>query len=357
MLTKRFAVAVMLALGMGTARLSAQTLDPSALLPCKINFAIPDAPAFELLELEPSTILRPQTARELTLAFSQFNVEAGTLNIPRAFALEFSPGLLISSRDLQVEDYKKQKLLYSLRFSAAALRDSIGTGPSRLAVGIRFTFADETDFKTDSEYAKGQQVTALTEQINEVYVQARRRIGKPDSNNSQSKPIKLLPDEEKQIAQVQKKIRDRWAERYWNADILEVALAGRAQTADSTGRNPQLDAFALWGSYAKGLGNWGQVLFGVKLGTQRDSLDGDFFQQTSFAGRLYVGSNRYKGFVEVQQSWREKSEATLLFNSGFELAINEWIWANFSAGIEDKGNGKGASAVTSFKLKTGLPRL
>ena len=316
----------------------------------RVNFAIPDAPAFELLQVDPSTILRPQTVRELAVGFGSFRDQDGDFTVPRALAIEISPGMLMRSGDLRLTDYLAKKFLYALRLSAAALRDSAGPGPGKLALGLRMTLADEADFRTDAAYATGEHVTDLTARILAVYEQARMRAGPRGQ-------LVLLPQEEELIARVNEQIRERWAARYWNADVADVAFAARAGTADSAGHDPKIDALAVWGTYAKGLGGWGQALLGLKLGTERDSLDGELRQSTSIASRLYFGSNRYKGFLEVQQTSLESRDPAWLFNSGFELAVSDWIWANFTAGIEDRGGDAPSRAVTSLKLKTGLPDL
>lgn len=314
----------------------------------RVNFAIPDAPAFELLAVDPATILRPQSVRELALGFASFRAPDGSLTIPRAFAIELSPGLLVRGGDLRVRDYNRQKLLYALRLSGAVLRDSTAPGASRLAFGARMTLVDEADFRTDTAYAVSDRVTDLTASILAVYLQARRRVG-PTAE------LVLLPDEEAQIERLNERIRERWAARYWNADVAEIASAVRAATADSAGRDPRIDAVALWGTYAKGLGRWGQGLLGVRLGAERDSLGAELRRAAGAGVRLYAGSNRYKGFAEAQQQQRAGRGATWLANAGFELAVASWLWATFSAGVVHEDERAETRVVTSFVLKTGVP--
>lgn len=80
----RRAMALLLTLGLlGVGRGYAAEEPPRA-WSFKNNFSIPDAPAYLLLEVEPSDILRPETPRDLALGFAKFQTESGGIGIPRA---------------------------------------------------------------------------------------------------------------------------------------------------------------------------------------------------------------------------------------------------------------------------------
>ena len=79
----------------------------------KVDFAIPDAPAFKLLEVDESAILRPQTVRDVAAAFDAFRGQSGTFVVPKQIGVEFSPALIAGSRYLKVSDYATQRFLYA----------------------------------------------------------------------------------------------------------------------------------------------------------------------------------------------------------------------------------------------------
>ena len=59
----------------------------------RLNFAVPESPAFKLLEVDQSKILRPASLRELGVALSEFTgTDNIALNIPKAFANRILPG-------------------------------------------------------------------------------------------------------------------------------------------------------------------------------------------------------------------------------------------------------------------------
>jgi hypothetical protein len=109
----------------------------------RANFAIPDAPAFQLLEVDPSTILRPSTPREVAVNLSKFFAEDGSFSLPQKLAIELPPILLIK-RDLSQKELDKNPFLYSLRFSFAGERHPDTGAPARMAFGFRLHTLDET---------------------------------------------------------------------------------------------------------------------------------------------------------------------------------------------------------------------
>lgn len=325
----------------------------------KTNFAIPDAPAFELLSVDPSTILRPQSTRELALSLARFQSADGSLTIPQAVALEFSPALLLRGDRLTHQGFVRHAGLYNLRVSLAALRAAGPRGGARLALGLRFTLADDSQLKPDEAYPAELGVTELTREALLVYSGAATRSASQayDAGLPRDRaPVVLTSDEQSQLDAIAKEIRERWAKRYWNADRWEFAVAARGSAQDSTGREPKLDAFSLWITGTRGVKDWGQALVGLRLAVSRDSIVGDYRQESSLAVRFYAGHSKAKAYVEGQQTLREDRRSRLFANGGFEVAVAAWAWVNFTAGVERIGGGE-THGVTSFKLKTAPPGL
>jgi len=324
---------------------------PSATLASafQADFAVPDAPAFKLLNLDPSAILRPQSVRELGFDFANFETPNGSFSLPRSLAIEVSPGLLIKSGDLTVSDYRTQKFLYALRMSVATRRDSTTGATSRVAIGVRLTLHDAADLRTDANYVRELQVTDLDSAITEIYVQARIRLG-PD------KPLALSASEQKQVDSLCAEIRKRWEKRYWNASVTDLAAAVSGQAEDSTGKGLKTDQLAFWGTVAKRVGSAGQLLLGLRLGLMRNPVtETTFHPSVDVAARFYMGTNSSKGFLELQQSWKQEGRPTSLLNGGLEVTLTGSVSAMLSAGIQRPGNGQSTQIITTFKLNTGLP--
>jgi hypothetical protein len=312
----------------------------------KIDFAIPDAPAFKLLEVDQSAILRPQTVRDLVVAFDGFRGNGNAFVVPKQFGVEVSPGLVIGSGRLQLTDYAARKYLYATRLSGATSRDTANRG--QLAAGIRFSIVDEQDIRSKGGGGTDPVVTAFTESIRDVYVAARRRAGPPPA------PIILTDGERVQVEAVSDSIKQYWAEKYWNASSLELAVGTRAGTRDSLGHDPRVDEAAGWVTYANGLQGWGQLLVGAKLGAARDT-GGTLRAANTLAARLYVGSNALKAFAEGQQALTSNTTAQWLLNSGVEFRLPSIGWLNASAGYASSPSGGKGRVISSFKYKAAFP--
>lgn len=312
----------------------------------KIDFAIPDAPAFKLLDVDQSAILRPQTVRDLAVALDGFRGNGNAFVVPKQFGVELSPGLLIGSGRLQLTDYAARKYLYATRLSGATSRDTANRG--QLAGGIRFSIVDEQDIRSKGGGGTDPVVTAFTESIRDVYAAARRRAGPPPA------PIILTDGERDQVEAVSDSIKQYWAEKYWNASSLELALGTRVTSRDSLGHDPKVDEAAGWMTYANGLQGWGQLLVGARLGAARDT-GGTFRAANTLAARLYVGSNALKAFVEGQQALVSNTTAQWLLNSGVEVQLPSVGWLDASAGYASPPSGGKGRVISSFRYKAALP--
>jgi hypothetical protein len=334
----------------------AQTAPPGGSLAdqYRVNFSVPDAPAFEILGIEPSDLLRPVSVRELTASFSNFGGLNQGLTLPRSFAVEFSPGMLISGSHLSLDRYRKNPLPYRIRVSGAANR---GTDSARtqLGFGVRLSLIDDADPRTDQAFIDS--LTAIDHQINRVF------SGLPPSSTKFETEVLnpnnvLTAEQRQQVEQLQQRIvalKKAHEERSWNARLLDVAYAVGASAEDSTGRGAQVDAHSLWATFANPVGRWGQLLLGVRGGMARDSVDDGFSGTVSAAARLYAGSNDYKFFAETRIASGGPVADHFLLHGGAEAALPFSLWANASAGWEVPTSGGRGRLVTRFSFKSGLP--
>jgi hypothetical protein len=115
------------------------------------QYAVPDLPAFNALGTEPINLLRPSTAKNISITANEF-YDGKNIIIPKAFAVEFSPVSMIKGKKLQLADYQKCPALYNTRISIGTFRDSLKT--SRVAFGIRTTLIDKGNPKSDESLKK-----------------------------------------------------------------------------------------------------------------------------------------------------------------------------------------------------------
>ncbi len=321
----------------------------------RLDFAVPDAPAFTLLTVDPSNILRPTAVRELGAAVSNFIGSGAAITIPKAFAVEFAPGLLVGGPGLTVPTYAAHPFLYRLGVSAATGRGSGDLSPTEIAIGVRTVLIDASDLRTHPDYRR--RATAIADSINSVFLQARRRLGPMGG-----RPIEvsdLDPREQARVDSLNASLKSGWTEwedQHWNSRVLQLAVAGRAVAADSLGNRLAADKYGAWVTYGDGFGTWGQILIGLNVGSERDSVTHRFESDASVSSRLYIGTNRYKGFAEGQGTFRHNRTAKWLLNSGGEAKFAFGGWITFAGGLEYEGETGTTALKTNFAVKWGLPR-
>lgn len=318
----------------------------------RIDFAVPDAPAFQLLESESSDILRPSSVREFATSFSSFvNADQG-FSIPKTFAIEFSPGLLIGGNRLTLKGYRARSWLYRSRLSAGIKRLDGETGPSQIAIGFRTSIIDESDLRQDT--ALMNDIAKITGHILQI---AKNQAAPPPLEGGGAEIVKLTGnitiDSLNQA--LTKRIADAQADQRWNKEALDVAGAVLLVAQDSLGQNLRSFEIAGWITYATGLGtSWGQLLIGSKLSTKRDSVAGDLGFSGSVSTRLYIGANSYKVFAETQFKKQRGSEL-LSLNGGGEARLARGVWFSFGGGVERNFDQKKWNVLSKFSIKLGLP--
>ncbi|HEX7069416.1 MAG TPA: hypothetical protein VF190_01370 [Rhodothermales bacterium] len=293
----------------------------------RLDLAIPDAPAFLILEREGGEVLRPTSARAVATALSGFFGEDGGFVVPEELGVEVSPGLLIGGPNLSVAEYRQHPWLYRLRVSLASSRGTGGEVPTAVSLGIRVTTVDRADLRTSTTYE--QEATALAEAINDLYVAERQRLGP----TVPLEDIAALPHVQEGTHALVETFRERWSERRWNARIDELALAFRATAADSLVRNLRADRIAAWYTSAHPLGTWGQFIGAISAEAGKILLEDEYSLQGSLGSRFYAGSNAYRAYLEAQVSLREDDDVRWLVNGGAEVRLTDDLWIDFSAGL------------------------
>ena len=366
----------------------------------RTDFAVPDGPAFVLLDVDQSTILRPTTVREVALSAADFVGSGTSITLPQAYALEFSPGLLIGGGSLTKTRYQQKPWLYRLQLSAATRRLEGQTSATGIAFGIRETIIDKADLRTNAEGRALQAfINSLAREVLTSVEGLEDRLrdlcgdldcGDPETaseivlaleqNANQSDPTQRRPPAsilresgvpENVIAiflaqftnspaagQASELLRakiDSLQNELWNAELFQIAAALRAQGADSTGRNLALTRWSIWATYANGVGDWGQLLVGGRAGSARDNAGEDYRGDGSLSARFYAGTNTLKAFAEAQGTFRSGGQPVWLLNGGGEVRITKGWWVNFAAGIESDETINESQLRTSFALKLGLP--
>jgi hypothetical protein len=359
-----------------------QDIDPITLSKLRLNFVVPDMPAFKTLNTEPSNLLRPSTPKEFALSFSQFYQDKKFL-LPEAFAVEISPALLLNAnkRLVDLKRYAKRAVANSFRISLGTSTDSVLNSPSRnLGVGFRISLINKGDLTIDTLFHR--RLSTLLEKFR----QDVRKVSLIQFAQMKSIDMTQLDWEDlifsdaamkaefdaylanenessqRSFLAALKKLKEEYRRDNWNATKLDVAVAILSTSSDSLLKNIQFNRADVWITAGLKVGKSGQLLLGANAQTVTNLADtgktspNRNYSNISIPVRYLLGTNRIKGFVEAQYSYRGEFEHhKFLFNLGAEFNIVDGVWANLSGGFDENTTLNFSSFIANFSLKLTLP--
>jgi len=327
----------------------------------RLDFAVPDMPAFKMLGTNPSNILRPSSPQALSLMISEFG-GGDELILPKSFAAEVAPYILMKSGSLTLEDYDNNSSLYSLRLSVGTNRNPENNTTTDVAVGLRMTLMDEGDLKNDGKYRKHvykllDDKATLKDEYQMEYLNQNNLIMADVAANPNLRAAMDKYIDEKLKSEFDQRLdtlKQGFKARNWNKKKLDVAVGMLGSSPDSLAKNVEFNKFSLWSTYGAPVGKNSQLLLGFNY--NYFSNDSTEYGVTSLTSRLYGGSNSYKGFGELQIKRDENLESNFIYMAlGGEINIKDGIWANISAGLERNWTDNNSAFVSHFDLRFTIP--
>jgi len=334
-----------------------------------LDYSIPESPVFNLLSEKPDNILTPVSAKP-------FNVEIADF---RGFGAEVSP--LAIAPNLSLGEFNKNWLSQFWYRS----RLSVGTNISnkdvlQLSGGLRFTIFDKTDLRSDKMFqnildsvlnivhnVKEKAIDRVIEEINcdtckkiSPAVIKKRYYDKQDTllvKKIEEKETELLKQEvfgirwmnsangdemqkllyetlknyyeKKDFPQVIKDLREKRKQDLWNAQILEIAIAGMKEFPNKYFSDSALAKVGIWTTFGFPLGKKGQGLLGGKY-EMADTITGKL-HSFSLGTRYYYGTTEWRLFGQLQCEYNRYSKFIPAISTGVELKITDGLWTRLSA--------------------------
>ncbi|HYW09070.1 MAG TPA: hypothetical protein VE913_19070 [Longimicrobium sp.] len=288
--------------------------------------------------------LRPGLMHDLALSFRGFDGEGGGFRLPQSFGVEVAP--LFLRRSFRREEYARNAVLSRLRLSLATRRGSEEGFATVLSFGARTSLVDRADLRTDTIYRN--RILPLLDLIGALGDSMRfAGFQECPTNDFQclSRPaetVRRLPNVSERRRELVARLwalRDSVVEAHWNAPVLDVAYAGRITARDSLGNDPSVTAHVGWASWGFPVGRWGQFVLGARAGYEENDSSGDWHSSLRGGGRLYAGSNSFKGFVEAGIGSTEDERWTA--HGGAEVKVLNGVYAALSTGYEYAADGRG----------------
>ncbi len=337
-------------------------IDSADVAKARIDFAVPDAPAMKIMNADPSIIMKPGTLREVGVAAA--NVLANGGSLPKTFAAEISPGLLLGRASLG--SYIQNPFWYRMRISAATTTEP--GGGTDLGIGIRMTIVDESDLRGDNALLNrlipiGHIIEERESECSAEIMKSHPKFINSDTLKRDAKEFgalldsslksKIAADFNPMIARA----REQAKRSNWNKTIVELGLAGLASSPDSLAKNLSAARYACWLTAGfPVLGQSGQLLFALKATLDRGTDNLLNRGNCAIASRGYFGENGYKGFLEGDWQIGDELLPSYTARLGGELNVANGIWLDASFGIQAIGTGE-SKFTSALNLRFATPEL
>ena len=345
----RYIVIVLLLLFVVCQEVRAQVGLEEKVSQARLDFAVPEAPAFKILSTEPSIILRPSDPREVALSVADFARSGGVL--PKTFAAEFSPAMLIGGPQLTLQQYRDAPFLYRARISAATTRMD-GSDFTYASFGLRLTIFDDGDPRFDDSYLKNLSDLAL--RINRPIAAAVQERPPTSTGRIESSVIDSLSID--QLEQKVVSLRDEQKEKSWYKQLVETGAAARFISSDSLVSRAKVDKYAGWIVASFPISGFGQWIFGGSGTLERGESGRLDSSVVSLSTRIYLGGNDLKAYFEGQIDATDKTPARRSIAAGGEIKLQFGLWLEFVATLQEMGS-ETSTIETSFKVHWSLPEL
>lgn len=324
----------------------------------KVNFAVPDLPAFKAMGTESSNLLRPSTTEAISAILPQF-WSNGRGVLPSSLAVEIAPFYVAHQKDnlpMTLMNYIDNSFWKSFRISLSTSSDSTQKEPSaiKLGLGLRFSIINKGDLKSDIKYLENKANLSMNRAVFNGYKRNYARINNIDDIDEAIRNDNTLEDKIKEFVKLnynldiltnseimkntEKFIKD-YKQKNWNAEKLDIAFALVTRSPDQFTSNLKFNKFSTWITYARPCKDWGQLLVGGNYSNASAFSDKEKkdinFSDWSLSSRMYVGSNNFKGFIEAQYTYKGFDSSKNWFTYlGLETVVMNGIWLHLYGGYQ-----------------------
>ena len=336
--------------------------DPSAATNT-LDLVVPSSPAFTALGMDPTDVVHPSTARELTGAILNGADKNG--NIQTGLALDIAPYLLLVGNEVTLADYQTKsavRFLSRLQFSLGTTKGASVDDPSaRAAAGLRFSVFDRADPRMDTE------LTQCLVRGAEMAFHTTPPLSPPHPGTSDEQQglrraahARRLEEAAKEAAQP---CREESEGRRWNNSAWSVGGAVRGFSPTGKTEDVNWDGSSFWTSISygfegvNGLEDSSQLVVLYKyLDRERvpvDGKEGEFSTQDvhMIGGRARFGRNQFIGSFEAVYVRRTPVggilEESYRWSVAAEKRLSDSLWLETAYGGDSSAIGGGSRSVTT----------
>lgn len=121
----------------------------------KLDYDIPESPAFSILDANPTTVTRGSAAQELIVNFANNFISGDKVN--SGVAVDFNPYFVFGGRLKSINDYREnniKRILANMQFSFATTTIEDFPDDIMISAGLRITLFDSKDLLQHKELGK-----------------------------------------------------------------------------------------------------------------------------------------------------------------------------------------------------------
>ncbi len=283
-------------------------------------YAVPQSPAFTYLDVSPTKVERPTTAREFGVGLLNGIDAEGRFR--QGFAVEAAPWPWIPGVSIPASQYGHtlKYMLANLSVSAASARASGDSASTDLAFGLRTTILDRSDPMADR---------AFRDSLRAVLVACN--MASAEATDASVRACAAGGNAE---------LRRRWLDRHWNGSSLSVALASGVRLRESVLSAGAWSGISGWAALALPLTADGQLMVQTRLDHRAgiDTVDAATAWRTG--ARAVFGSAVVNAFLELEHNSDPVGGAapTTGWTGGVEFRAADELWIS-------TGFGKGYDAL------------
>lgn len=297
--------------------------------PVEFLTAVPDAPAFTFLSVNPGQVQRPGTLRDLGAALLSGVGPDGRAQ--QGFALDASVWTLVPGLSIDLPSYQRSRLAYMLantQLSLASVRSAADSADTDVAIGAHVTVLDRSDPMRDPVF---------TQQLGAAGLACLPR----DSPNADPAVVQACVDTATANAFT------RYTKQNWNRPRLSIAAAAGTRFVGSRTSARRYSGLDVWAVGSLPVTARGELIGQARF-TQRPLQDTvPAFTSIDLGARLVFGTGTFNVFGEVVTESRSYDEipdapdrrSPSTWSGGVELRVGENMW--MSTGFGSRYNGLG----------------
>lgn len=356
-----------------------------------VDVAVPDSPAFAILNVTPETVIRPTSPRQLALSLLNGADPKG--NLQTGLAIDTSPYLLLAGKETSLGEYRNNtstRLLSRTKVSFATTKGTEDDKSTKVALGLTLTPWDRSDPRLNE--AIFDCFSAVFDGSNKKRADIRKELlGLPrDANYSTNKAeiLKKYAPIEKAfkdgVAKCRKDILPSLTEAAWGGSAWNIGVAPTWTSEKGGFGDLDWSGVGIWSTFAYGfedvraLNENAQVLFHVRYRTdERVAVEDQpktFFDQDTLtlAGQLKVAGPSFKtDFIEQREGGPDLNfsfefayidenrsgradEQLFRYTVGAEYRVLEDVYAKLSIGSETGRENEDNEGFILGRLKWGF---